>query len=113
MTGDLRQQLREGDPLNHEPTLAPEDVQYMRHRVISATQIPRRYRFRSHLQWAAALALVCGVAAVVVIRNLTPSDMATIAPEKTERRQLQFETPGGTRIVWILDPQFQLPKERQ
>ena len=26
-----------------------------------------------------------------------------------ERRQLQFATPGGTRIIWTLDPQFKLP----
>jgi hypothetical protein len=25
-----------------------------------------------------------------------------------EPRQLQFETPGGTRVVWLLDPNFSL-----
>jgi hypothetical protein len=25
-----------------------------------------------------------------------------------EPRQIQFATPGGTRIIWLLDPQFKL-----
>jgi hypothetical protein len=27
-----------------------------------------------------------------------------------ERRQVQFATPGGTRIIWTLDPEFKLPE---
>ena len=34
-----------------------------------------------------------------------------IQPQATEERQLQFETPGGTRVVWILNSQLDLPKD--
>ena len=29
-----------------------------------------------------------------------------------ERTQLHFSTPGGTRIIWTLDPAFQLKENR-
>ena len=35
----------------------------------------------------------------VVMRNV---------PDAGERRQVQFSTPGGTRIIWTIDPKFQL-----
>lgn len=34
---------------------------------------------------------------------ITPS-----LPDAGERRQVQFSTPGGTRIIWTIDPKFQL-----
>ena len=29
-------------------------------------------------------------------------------PARLERRQIQFATPGGTRIIWELNPEFSL-----
>jgi hypothetical protein len=33
-----------------------------------------------------------------------------VAPEQTEsgKRQLQFATPGGTRIIWVFDSDFEV-----
>jgi hypothetical protein len=33
---------------------------------------------------------------------------ALTSPESDQRTQVQFSTPGGTRIVWTIDPGFQL-----
>jgi hypothetical protein len=33
---------------------------------------------------------------------------APVQPQTSERRQIQFETPGGTRIIWVLNPDFSL-----
>jgi hypothetical protein len=33
------------------------------------------------------------------------ADQATVA---VERQQLQFSTPGGTRIIWVFDSQFEI-----
>ena len=30
------------------------------------------------------------------------------AEAATDRRQVQFDTPGGTRIIWVIDPDFDL-----
>jgi hypothetical protein len=30
------------------------------------------------------------------------------APRHDEPRQLQFVTPGGTRIIWVLNPNLEL-----
>jgi len=38
---------------------------------------------------------------------IVPMGLEAPAPEG-ERRQLQFSTPGGTRIIWVFDSEFQL-----
>jgi hypothetical protein len=64
------------------------------------------------------LAAAAGLAAIVVLlvsplvsRRLreSPAPTATDNAAKTEapqaeRREVQFQTPGGTRIIWVLNP---------
>lgn len=38
----------------------------------------------------------------------TASRRPTPPPEVPSTRQLEFQTPGGTRVVWVLDPHFTL-----
>ncbi len=37
-----------------------------------------------------------------------PGVMMPRVPDAGERRQVQFATPGGTRIIWTIDPEFRL-----
>jgi hypothetical protein len=54
-------------------------------------------------------------AAALAVRRVTPgmpeASGAAAPPasvEATDRLQVQFATPGGTRIIWTIDPQFRL-----
>jgi hypothetical protein len=39
---------------------------------------------------------------------------SAVAPAaNAERRQVQFSTPGGTRVIWTLDPEFELREVKQ
>jgi hypothetical protein len=35
-----------------------------------------------------------------------------VAASAGQPTQVQFSTPGGTRIVWTIDPAFQLTEKR-
>lgn len=56
-------------------------------------------------------AFACLVAIISVFGTQRPIEVAPGAVEPaagTERRQIQFATPGGTRIIWELNPEFTL-----
>jgi hypothetical protein len=111
---NLRTLLEESDPLRDEPGLAPADAQTIRRAMLGAVTT------MSGILWPRALP----VAAIVVLmiaagaaagRRLNAPDPAAIqqgaasaAPDSQERRQVQFSTPGGTRIIWTIDPNFQI-----
>ena len=64
--------------------------------------------------WPMRVALA-GFAGVVLALSMfgtahsTDSSEPSLAPGATrERRQIQFATPGGTRIIWELNSQFTL-----
>ncbi len=59
----------------------------------------------------ALAAFACVVFALSVFGTARPVNVAapSAAPSETgERRQIQFATPGGTRIIWELNPNFSL-----
>jgi len=105
---ELRRSLQAGDPLRHEPALEPADVDAMRRAVLAARPSPRG----SH---AIMLAIATSLAALVVagawIVRSTPAPAASALPTAVgerviSRRQLQFSTPGGTRVIWTFDSDF-------
>ena len=112
MSDDIRNQLREADPVQHEPRIAAADVHKMRHRVLSAARTAPHHRHRPRLRAAGAIVLVCTVVMGLAIATWFRSDRAPMppatAPVRDEPRQLQFETPGGTRIIWVLNPNLEL-----
>ena len=64
--------------------------------------------------WPMRLVLA-GFACVILMMSVFGTQHAIdVAPEGnapvigTERRQIQFATPGGTRIIWELNPNFTL-----
>lgn len=113
---DLHELLNAADPLRVEPPLSDADAQAMRRVVLSAV---RRQQAMAML-WpgavpVAALIVVMVVAGAAAGRRLPPPEplpmktAATLEPNaETDRTQVQFATPGGTRIIWTLDPQFEL-----
>jgi hypothetical protein len=111
--GDL---LREADPVARERGLSPDEINRMRRAIVSAAG-----RDSATAIWwptpilVAATVAVTLVAGVVVGRWLPSHDAAMAgdrggaspaAPASPERRQLQFASPGGTRIIWVFDPDF-------
>jgi hypothetical protein len=110
---ELRRHLQEGDPLRREPALAREDMERMRRIVVTAARGERRRVS------PIALVLVTGLSCVAALGvwtvGETPRSGATsatlltaeIPSPRAERRQLQFATPGGTRVIWVFNSQFQ------
>ena len=111
----LRDRLRAEDPWRGEG-LTDLDVRRMRHVVLAAAHPEPRRRWGTSLILAAAMvALVC--AGVWAVRQPAPARVvATDRPEggrPTEARssvvrQMQFSTPGGTRVIWVFDASFEM-----
>jgi|RhiMetdeSRZDD1v2_1073273.scaffolds.fasta_scaffold01017_6 hypothetical protein len=110
--GDL---LRDGDPIAREGGMSDADISRMRRAVVSAAN----HESAMTAWWPrpiliAATVAVTIVAGVIVGHRLPPRDAAiddiASAPSSrtvsAERRQLQFASPGGTRIIWVFDPEF-------
>ncbi len=95
-------------------TLTPEDVVAMRRTVVAAARdaSPGRLRRRS-LAIAATVLLAIGVGAAVE-RRLGERESAAAGPAEqarpagAEHLQLQFATPGGTRIIWVFNSELDL-----
>ena len=112
---DVGRLLRNADPLAHEEGLPPSAVTEMRRAIVAAAGDAERHAgwWPTPLVVAATVAMTVA-AGVMVGRSLAwrgaqtaaarpqPASAAVISP----RRQLQFATPGGTRIIWVFDPDF-------
>jgi hypothetical protein len=109
VTHELRDQLRDADPLRREPALPTDEVHAMRRRIVSAAHSAPYRRSRPGLWAASALALACIVLMVSTWSRSDRGPAETVtAPRHDEPRQLQFVTPGGTRIIWVLNPNLEL-----
>jgi hypothetical protein len=135
---DLKQILREGDPIAREPALDAFHAQSMRQRVMlevaeregfSRAGVTEREGFveregftRAFTLWwlrpvavAGALA-ACLAAGVGLGLRITTGDGRPYVerpfqgrgPDSAPPRQLQFATPGGTRIIWTFHQEFDL-----
>jgi hypothetical protein len=119
-----KDRLREADEAMARE-LSPEESQRLKRTVLEA--VPAGARAGGWSLWSLPFALTAGSltaasAALVVTTLLTSSgSQATgvngraaidepVAPEQTEsgKRQLQFATPGGTRIIWVFDSDFEV-----
>jgi hypothetical protein len=110
---DLKTLLRDADPVVHEPGLPHETVAELRRAVLAAAHA---MEVRPVL-WARQLAMVTCLTVMVlaglVVAHRVPSaerdvPAAVASTASDQRTQIHFSTPGGTRIVWTLDPGFQL-----
>ncbi|OFW03576.1 MAG: hypothetical protein A3H96_20290 [Acidobacteria bacterium RIFCSPLOWO2_02_FULL_67_36] len=100
--------LRDVDPAGER--LAPDESARIRRHVMAAA----RERATDARVWPRPLALAAVVLAMVAAgalfaeRQGAPPQRVTPPPQTGERRQLQFDTPGGTRIIWIFNSEFDL-----
>lgn len=94
--------LKEHDPAR-DKSLSTHD----RARILHAARAPRRRLPR--LRFLGALAtLTIVLAGVIGIRRERPQPHPPTQPVPVASpRQIQYSTPGGTRIIWTLDPNFQ------
>lgn len=109
---DLKTVLHEGDPAATDEGLSLEQVHALRRAMLNAAQRPDVIRtpWQRPLAVAAMIALTVG-AGIFAGQRLaqTPPgrlDSPAAAAPAEGRRQLQFSTPGGTRIIWVFDPDF-------
>ncbi len=109
----LRAVLDDADPLRDAPSLSTADARDMRRRILRAAEPPSPLSIPRALP-VAAVVMMMVVAGMAAGRRLsappTPAggDVADSLPVDGQRRQVQFATPGGTRIIWTIDPNFQL-----
>ena len=116
---ELRDWLKDGDPVASEPPLCDVDRRRMRQAIVAAgeSHITTSFADWARGSWAAATVMVALMIAVGVNRWFTPLPesraadvpaLSTIAsPVSGERRQMQMIAPGGTRVIWIFNSDFQ------
>ena len=96
---DLRTFLREHDPAAGAQ-LAPDARHRIRAAMFAAHDEPRRLRFlRPIAATLMSLVVLLTIAFGLVRRREEP------APEL---RRVEYTTPGGTRVIWTLDPSFRM-----
>jgi len=112
---NLRERLREGDPVGQEPGMSADDVRRMRAAVLATASSARS----NHGWWpqpivvVATLILACSAGIMLGYRlpRREIPDPAAVQEPTAVRRQLQFETRGGTRIIWVLNSELDLGKD--
>ena|SRR5688572_23255876 len=115
----LRVLLQESDPVRDDPALSTADAREIRRAMLGAVKTVPPLFFPQTLP-VAALVVVMIVAGATAGRRLTAPPVEQTAREAkgatmggsvgstVERRQVRFATPGGTRIIWTIDPNFQM-----
>jgi hypothetical protein len=110
--------LKEGDPLEIDPALPPDDVRAIR-RAVAAEARGRREGsrwwpgpFATAAMLAAAVIAGISISRVLPVRPVADSAALPAADDRPaeieRRRQVQFTTPGGTHIVWVFSSDFDL-----
>jgi hypothetical protein len=122
-----RTRLREADPLR-DGSVPPADVDRVRHAVVAEAQQHRAAAapvWRRPLVVAAAAVIMLAAAAETVRQRaverktnagavaVNQPEMAASADDAVEQQQLQFATPGGTRIIWVFDSRFEVKGTKQ
>jgi hypothetical protein len=109
---DIGELLRETDLLGEDDALSVEEARVMRIAVVQAARgaSSGSRRWPQPLAVGALVALMIATGVTTGTRMPARESAAPSAPVSQDRqpRQLQFATPGGTRIIWIFDPNFTL-----
>jgi len=104
--------------------LSPEETQRLRRTVVAEAASAARARRRWSLPFVLTAGSLTAASAALVLSAVTALPGATappagdlavageIAPSAPDaggsRQQLQFATPGGTRIIWVFDAEFEV-----
>lgn len=104
---DWRQLLRDGDPGSDRVDTGA--IEAVRATIVREARVNQnRVSWRMTFALAAFACLVLTVSVVGTRRPATSPSAGHPPAAGTERRQIQFATPGGTRIVWEINPNFTL-----
>lgn len=116
----LRDRLRAGDPAAASVSAdATTDAERLRRRMLSEEREHAADRSRGRVRWLALSTAAAAVAVVVLAVTLLarhPEPVETVrTPAAREglavpvqARQMQFQTPGGTRIIWVVSDNLDL-----
>jgi hypothetical protein len=104
-----QQVLRDHDP--HGERMSPDAAARMREAVVRTARTASPSRV-----WPMRVALAAFACVVLMLSALAtqhaplgvPLDTSPAIAAGSERRQIQFATPGGTRIIWEINPDFTL-----
>ena len=105
---DWRQMLREHDPGSER--LDAVAAARIRDAVMGAARgaAPPRALWPMRVALGAFACLVVMMSVAGTQRSIEVAPAHTPLEVGTERRQVRFATPGGTRIIWELNPEFTL-----
>ena len=116
---EIRELLRQGDPAAGDPGLDADEATRMRRRILAEETERKAPSFRPipALAAAATIVLVVLTGWQLLQTDVRPPtgepEVETVVapgPGESERRtrQIQFSTPWGTRIIWLLDSEFEV-----
>ena len=112
---EWRSRLREADPVAAEPAPSAGEMADMRRAILEAAARPSASRVGRYatLALAATLTVAAALGAAAARQFAARGDVAAIPRTAAvagaeDRTQVQFSTPGGTRIIWTIDPAFRL-----
>ena len=114
MRKNFSEELRTADPVAHEPGLSATELQAMRRAIVGAATSARDAGWSPWRPWklrpaSLGMALVAALALGIFIGTLFgPARQESTQPRRIEQRQLQFDTPGGTRVIWVLNSDLNL-----
>src|SRR5262245_48369079 len=112
---DLRDRLKNADPVATEAPLPEQDAHQMRRAIVAAAEAqassPAGWRTTS---WAAATVLVAVTIAIGMSGWFEREEQQAVRPAVGPApdapgeppRQVQFVAPGGTRVIWVFNANF-------
>src|SRR5262245_52119171 len=111
---DVRDWLKDADPVANEPPLSDADVQRMRRAIVAASESTHSFADWARGSLAVATVAIAVTIAVGMSRWMMPAPdvdvSADVSPsvviDVPARRQMQLIAPGGTRVIWIFNDDF-------
>jgi len=114
----LGEMLRRGDPAGDGREPDASEIAALRQALLTEAERPPARAWLAAPAWAVASALLLATwlgwqarwttAVAPQARPDTMTVSETPRVEEPRARQIQFATPGGTRVVWVLDPDFEV-----
>jgi hypothetical protein len=100
----LQELLEDGDPLVEEPMLDEVEARVMRRTVVAAADQATDGTFA--WRYVAAMTVMAAVM-LGVISTLAQREPVQVDGSQTLAEfppvEMQFSTPGGTRVIWVFD----------
>jgi hypothetical protein len=119
---DWRTRLKDADAA-WQKDMSAEEIQKTRNVVLAAARqlAPGSIVWRRPVVIAYAVLVIVVGGATAVLHTTLHTNQASLPEEHrgaagrieepntaSDRQQLQFATPGGTRIIWVFDPNFEV-----